>query len=196
MAEFVRMQQTSNRSLFWRSTLVNIFSRMSAAVFLCISCAVALPGAARAQDVPEQLRPPDGAKLLLEVHAKGDQIYTCKADGANFAWTLKAPDAELTDKDGKAFGRHFAGPSWEATDSSRVTGKAAASVPSPDPTSIPWLLVKVVDHSGDGVLSHASWIQRVNTKGGKAPASGCTSATADTEVRVAYAADYRFFVPN
>jgi Protein of unknown function (DUF3455) len=146
-----------------------------------------------AQQVPPQLQPQPNSQLLLQVHAKGDQIYTCKGDGAQFTWTLKAPDAELFDKDGKSFGRHFAGPSWEAKDGSRVMGKAAANAPAPDPDSIPWLLVNVIGHEGSGVLSTATTIQRLNTKGGKAPASGCDAAHANQEVRVPYSADYLFF---
>jgi Protein of unknown function (DUF3455) len=69
-------------------------------------------------------------------------------------------------------------------------------VPSPDADSIPWLLVNVVSHEGSGVLSRASSIQRLNTKGGKAPASGCDSATAGKEVRVPYSADYLFYAPK
>src|SRR6202030_4623412 len=92
-----------------------------------------------AQEVPQQLRPPANEQLLLRVHAKGDQIYICKSEAAQSSWTLKAPDAQLFDQDGKPFGKHFAGPSWEANDGSRVTGKAVASVPSPDADSIPWL---------------------------------------------------------
>src|SRR5712692_931592 len=94
-----------------------------------------------AQQVPEQIRPPADVQLLLQVHAKGDQVYTCKSDAAQFTWTLRAPDAQLFDKDGKPFGKHFAGPSWEANDGSRVTGKAVANALSPDADSIPWLLV-------------------------------------------------------
>jgi Protein of unknown function (DUF3455) len=147
--------------------------------------------------VPQQLQVPDTEQVLLRVHAKGDQIYTCKGDAAQFAWTLKAPDAQLFDKDGKPFGKHFAGPSWEATDGSRVTGKAAANVPSPDPDSIPWLLVTIVGHSGsDGVLSRATTIQRLNTKGGKAPAAGCDAAHSGQELRVPYSADYVFHAPK
>lgn len=81
---------------------------------------------------------------------------------------LKAPEALLNDENGKPFGKHFAGPSWEANDGSRVTGKAAASVPSPDSEAIPWLLVSVVRRSGEGVLARVTSIQHVNTKGGKA----------------------------
>jgi hypothetical protein len=152
--------------------------------------------AARAQQVPAQIQAPANEQLLLQVHAKGDQVYTCKEGVTQFAWTLKAPDAQLFDKDGKPFGKHFAGPSWEASDGSRVTGKAVANAPSPDADSIPWLLVNIVGHDGSGVLSRATTIQRINTKGGKAPASGCDSAHAGQEVRVPYSADYLFYAPK
>jgi Protein of unknown function (DUF3455) len=149
-----------------------------------------------AQQVPQQLQSPTGEQLLLQVHAKGDQVYACKGDAPQFAWTLKAPDAQLFDKDGKPFGKHFAGPSWEAQDGSRVTGKAVANAPSPDPDSIPWLLVNIVGHEGSGVLSRATTIQRLNTKGGKAPATGCDASHAGQEVRVPYSADYLFYAPK
>ncbi len=149
-----------------------------------------------AQEIPRAIQAPDNEGLYLQVHATGDQIYTCKGDAAQFAWTLKAPDAQLFDKDGKPFGKHFAGPSWEANDGSRVTGKAAANVPSPSADSIPWLRVNVVGHEGNGVLSRATTIQRLNTKGGKAPAAGCDAAHANQEIRVPYAADYLFYEPK
>jgi hypothetical protein len=151
---------------------------------------------ARAQQVPAQIQAPANEQLLLQVHAKGDQIYTCKEGVTEFAWTLKAPDAQLFDKDGKSFGKHFAGPSWEASDGSRVVGKAVANAPSPDADSIPWLLVNIISHNGRGVLWSATTVQRINTKGGKAPASGCDSTHAGTEVRVPYSADYLFYAPK
>jgi hypothetical protein len=149
-----------------------------------------------AQRVPQQLQPPANEQLLLQVHAKGDQVYTCKADVEHYAWILKAPDAQLFDKDGKPFGRHFAGPSWEASDGSRVSGQAVANAPSPDANSIPWLLVKIVSNDGNGVLSRATSIQRLNTKGGKAPSSGCDESHAGQELRVPYSADYLFYAPK
>jgi Protein of unknown function (DUF3455) len=152
--------------------------------------------AAGAQQVPAALQVPANEQLVVQVRAKGDQIYSCKMDGSKVGWTLKAPEATLFDNDGKAFGKHFAGPSWEASDGSRVVGKAAANAPSPDAESIPWLLVKVVGHAGDGVLTQVTSIQRINTKGGKAPASGCDAAHAGQEVRVPYSADYLFFAPK
>jgi hypothetical protein len=149
-----------------------------------------------AQQVPKELQPPASERLLLRVHGKGDQIYTCKGDGAQFAWVLKAPEAQLTDQNGKAFGKHFAGPSWEANDGSRITGKAAANAPSPDADSIPWLLITVVSHSGEGVLARVTSVQRVNTKGGKASASGCDASHDGQEERKPYSAEYLFFAPK
>ncbi len=146
-----------------------------------------------AQNVPPQLQPPTGEQLYLTVHAKGDQVYACKEGVTQFDWVLKAPDAQLFDKDGKPFGKHFAGPSWEANDGSRVTGRADANAPSPDPNSVPWLLVHVVGHEGNGILSRATSIQRINTKGGKPPTSGCDSSHTGQEVRAPYSADYVFY---
>ena len=171
-------------------------SRRFASAALLAAAAAALSCSVAAQEVPQQLQPPSNEQLLLRVHAKGDQVYTCKAaDGAQFTWTLKAPDAQL-DKDCKPFGKHFAGPSWEANEGSRVNGKAIANAPSPDPDSIPWLLINVVSHDGSGMLSRATTIQRINTKGGKAPASGCDATHAGQEVRVPYSADYLFYAPK
>lgn len=156
-----------------------------------------LSHSASAQQVPKELEPPPNELRVLQVHAKGDQIYTCKADGGQFSWALKAPEAQLFDKSGKPFGKHFEGPSWEANDGSRVTGKAVANAPSPDAGSIPWLLVTVVSHAGEGVLSPVTSIQRINTAGGKSPAArGCDAAHAGQEARAAYSADYVFFTPK
>jgi FtsP/CotA-like multicopper oxidase with cupredoxin domain len=149
-----------------------------------------------AGQAPAELQPPANEHELFRVHAQGDQIYACTSSGGQFSWTLKAPDAQLYDKNGEPFGRHFAGPSWSANDGSQVTGKAAASVPSPDANSIPWLFVKAVSHSGDGVLARVTSIQRLQTKGGKAPSTGCDAAQGGQDLRVPYSADYVFFVPK
>ena len=167
-----------------------------ASAMLVVALSVILPFSAAAQQIPPQLQPPGDEQLFLQVHAKGDQVYICKEDVAQYNWVLKAPDARLFDKDGKPFGKHFAGPSWEANDGSRVSGQVAAIVPSPDPNSIPWLLVKVVSHEGTGVLARANFIQRLNTEGGKAPSSGCDEAHAGQELRVRYSADYLFYAPK
>jgi len=145
------------------------------------------------QDVPAQLKTPEGQRLAAEAHAKGFQVYTCKDDGKGYTWTLKGPEAELFDKAGKKVGRHFAGPTWEWSDKSQVTGKMMTSSPSPDADSIAWLLLMATGHSGEGVLANVTNIQRLHTKGGKAPATGCDAAHAGQETRAAYEADYFFY---
>ena len=168
------------------------------ALLLAATCAASLSLVARQgdQQIPPELHAGVDEKLFLRLHATGDQIYACKSQSAQFAWTLKAPDAQLFDQKGQPFGKHFSGPSWQANDGSRVTGKAAASVASPDAESIPWLLIKVISHDGQGALSRATTIQRLNTKGGKAPADGCDADHVNQEVRVNYSADYLFYAPK
>ncbi len=148
------------------------------------------------QEIPAPLQPPVNEKLILQLHGKGDQIYTCKSQSGLFNWTLKAPDAQLFDIKEQPFGKHFAGPSWQSNDGTRVTGKLAATVDSPDAESIPWLLIKVASHTGSGVLARATTIQRLHTEGGKAPSEGCDSDHVDQEVRVPYSADYLFYAPK
>jgi hypothetical protein len=149
-----------------------------------------------APDVPDAIQAPTGEEVVLLAHATGSQIYSCQAaaDG-KFSWTLKAPDAELHDRKDKVIGQHSAGPSWKLKDGSEVTGKAAARVDSLDSESIPWLLVKVVSHSGNGLLTNVTTIQRVRTHGGQAPAEGCDAAHHDAETKSSYSADYYFYAP-
>jgi hypothetical protein len=147
-------------------------------------------------DVPDAIQAPVGEEVVLYAHATGSQIYTCQAaaDG-KFLWTLKAPEAELHDRKDKVIGQHSAGPSWKLKDGSEVTGKAAARVDALDPGSVPWLLVKVVGHTGNGLLTSVTTIQRVRTHGGQPPAEGCDAAHRDAETKSSYSADYYFYAP-
>ena len=147
--------------------------------------------------VPDAIQAPSGEAVVLLAHAAGSQIYTCQngTDG-KFAWTLKAPDAELRDESGNLLGTHFAGPTWKLKDGSEVTGKATAHVDSDDPGSIAWLLVNVTGHSGSGMLAAVTTIQRVHTHGGKAPAQGCDESHRNAETKSGYTADYYFYAPK
>jgi hypothetical protein len=147
-------------------------------------------------DVPDSIQAPVGEEVVLYAHATGSQIYTCQASAdGKLNWTLKAPEAELHDRKDKVIGQHSAGPSWKLKDGSEVTGKAAAKVDALDPESIPWLLVKVVSHSGTGQLSNVTTIQRVHTHGGQPPGEGCDAAHRDAETKSSYTADYYFYAP-
>jgi hypothetical protein len=143
--------------------------------------------------VPKALLPPQGQVLILHLEGKGKQIYTCQSAGGVYAWKLKAPDAKLFRQNGELAGRHFAGPAWEASDGSRITGKLVASVPSPDSNSIPWLLLSVTSHDGAGIMSKVQSVQRLETKGGIAPATGCSASNENHETPVPYEAAYYFY---
>ena len=152
---------------------------------------------ANSPDVPDKIKAPAGEQVVLKAQAAGSQIYVCQqgADG-KFGWSLKAPEAELRDEHGQVIGHHFAGPSWKHRDGSQVTGKAVARVDSPDAASIPWLLLTVTGHSGNGVLSGVTSIQRIHTKGGQPPAAAdCDASKQNAEVKINYTADYYFLAP-
>jgi hypothetical protein len=154
------------------------------------------PRVAEAKDTPESLKPPGNQVLLLTVHGVGVQIYGCQAnkgDSAQFAWTLKSPEAQLHDDSGKTQGKHYAGPTWEANDGSTVVGEVVAHDDGTDAAAIPWLLLRAKSTSGHGLFSAVQSIQRLHTTGGKAPSSGCDPSHAGTETRVAYSADYYFY---
>lgn len=150
-----------------------------------------------APDVPEKIKAPANEQVVLVAQASGSQIYTCQqgTDG-KYGWALKAPEAELHDKKGVVIGHHYAGPTWKHNDGSEITGKVAAKVDAPDPDSIPWLLLTVTGHSGEGVLSHVTSIQRIHTHGGQPPpATGCTASKQGEEAKSSYTADYYFYAP-
>ena len=128
-----------------------------------------------------------------EAFGKGVQIYACKATGADYAWTLKAPAASLSDAKGRLIGRHFAGPSWQASDGSMVVGEPLNVSPSPNAGAIAWIVLHAKSHAGAGVMSNVDYVVRTRTEGGVAPAGGCDAAHANTEIRIPYSAIYLFF---
>jgi hypothetical protein len=152
-------------------------------------------GGSKPPKVPEAIRVPAGHKVVLDVTGKGVQIYDCKpsaADPAVNAWTLREPAAVLYGHRGRPVGIHFRGPTFESFDGSSVVGQVppVASV-TPDDAAIPWLLLAAAATQGDGVLAGVEFIQRLETRGGVAPAGACDPAE-DATVAVPYRARYVF----
>jgi hypothetical protein len=175
--------------------------------------------------VPAALNPPPGTTLAAGMAASGVQVYVCTTPAAAGAptWVLKAPHAVLSE--GKeTTATHFSGPAplppvaakapvaastpaasaaaapatapkWEALDGSRLTGARVASAPSPDGKSIPWLLLRSTSSTGPGLFGDVTWVQRLDTVGGAAPATGCDAGHLQAEVMVPYRADYFFYHP-
>ena len=156
------------------------------------ACAISPPEAL--PPVPAALRAPAGQVSYIEVRASGEQIYRCRLEAdASFKWILEEPQAALVDRSGAPFGKHYAGPTWEAEDGSTVVGEVKARDPGPDASAIPWLLLKAKSHAGIGTFTPVQWIQRVATIGGMAPVDGCSAASLNRMARVPYTATYFFF---
>jgi hypothetical protein len=169
---------------------------MAASTLLTTMVAAHAVAATGAEEIPDGLRPPEGQVLALAARAAGVQIYECKAakeDPSQFSWTLKAPEAELKDLSGKPVGKHYAGPTWEALDGSKVMGEVVAKRDAPEASAIPWLLLRAKSTSGSGIFSAIASIQRLQTSGGSPPANGCDSSQSGKESRVPYSAVYRFY---
>ena len=170
---------------------------LAAAVWaVCASLAHATPKADRAPEVPPNLSVPAGNEPIFHARATGVHIYVCNpgaTDPAQFAWSFKAPEAKLLDARGKVVGSHYAGPTWESTSGSKVVGTMLQNAPAPDAAAIPWLLLQAKSTTGPGVFERVTFVQRVRTGGGKAPATGCDAGAAGREVRVPYTAEYFFY---
>ncbi len=169
--------------------------------FMTVICQVSivaiLAGCATMSGAPEPLKVPATQVLSLETQGIGVQIYECKAskdDPMRFEWVFKAPEAELFDSAGKRIGRHYAGPTWEGDDGSKVVGEVKARDDGRAPNSIPWLLLTAKSNSGNGVFGETQSIQRLYTIGGKAPAEGCNQAQVGKETRAPYTAKYYFYI--
>ncbi len=185
---------------------------------LAVAFMVSLQQPTRAADeapppVPANIQVPAGNKLFLVGHATGTQNYVCQPVGAGFKFVLFTPQATLF-SDGKQATTHFFSPNpaeggtiraaWQhSRDTSTVWGEVKPGNSSSDPAyvapgAIPWLLVtKAGTQAGpDGgdMLTATTFIQRLNTSGGVAPSTGCSSSTdVGNKAFVPYTADYFFW---
>lgn len=133
---------------------------------------------------------PDGHVQAFRLFAEGVQIYTWT--GTN--WSLPAPEAELYDLNHNHAGKHYkgsGGPTWEGTDGSKVVGRVEMKADAYKSNSIPHLRLIAVSSSKTGAFSHITYIQRVDTLGGIAPAA--PGKTLGQEERVRYTAEYVFY---
>ncbi|NEC87699.1 DUF3455 domain-containing protein [Streptomyces sp. SID12501] len=167
-------------------TAVAAGTLLSATVGQAATVQSARPGV----DAPAALKVPDGNKLTGVFSAEGVQTYTC-TDGA---WKLLEPAATLwakNDRSHRTVALHSRGPVWVSTvDGSAVNAAAIAN--SPKTGTIPELLLQSTATRGTGVFAGVSYIQRLNTHGGVAPATACSGTD---QVSVPYSATYTFYKP-
>ena len=162
--------------------------------------------------VPASIRVPDGNVAFLLGRGVGTQNYECQpADPlGRVAWTLFTPQATLFNDLDEQLITHFFSPNpveggivrvtWEdSRDSSRVWAKLSAAIADPTASgAVAWLLLEKVGTqvgpTGGDALSNVTFIQRLNTFGGSAPATGCDQLPdVGHKAFVPYTADYFFF---
>jgi uncharacterized protein (TIGR03000 family) len=147
----------------------------------------------------DKLQPPAGHVELFRVRAEGWQVYEAKAkpgDSARPEWVLKEPRADLFDDRGNKVGKHFrdaklGGPAFEAPDGSKVVVALPPVASTPQPDAIPWLLLQAKAAEGGGKLGRVTYVQRVNTWAGRAPAEAPDAAAGEKAMK--YEATYVFY---
>jgi hypothetical protein len=134
------------------------------------------------------IQAPQGNKLAFRAYAVGVQVY--RWNGVR--WDFVAPIAKLfADPNYNGLvGSHFAGPTWMSNSGSTVIA-ARVDGCSPEATAIPWLLLKATTSDCPGVFSKTTFIQRLNTSGGREP--DVPAATIGYEIKVPYTAEYYFY---
>jgi hypothetical protein len=156
-----------------------------------------MPSMMYSQDsLPDTMKVPAGHKVAMETVGVGEITYECRADkdmAGKYAWTFAGPDAKLLDRSGKQVGKYFGPPAtWEAMDGSKITGKQLAVSPG-GAGNIPLQFVQANPAMGMGAMTGVTYIQRVKTMGGVAPASTCGMANMGEKQIVKYQADYIFW---
>jgi hypothetical protein len=167
-------------------------TRLRAVLGLALTIASVMVSSAadnRAPEVPPTIKVDDGHVVHFRGFAIGVQIYTW--DGTS--WGNAVPRATLFDDDGNIVIEHTGGPTWTSNSKSVVVGALPPKSAIVNDDAIPWLLLaadKERTH-GPGILANTTFIHRVNTAGGKAPAENGT--TIGQVAQVPYIADYFFY---
>jgi Protein of unknown function (DUF3455) len=200
LATVVVLRQSKGAHMERKCRLVQFVVASAGVLALCglfVAAASARPAPQTAPGDPLDPRTyaPD-SRLFLVVHAVGVQKYTCQANGT---WLFTDPEATLYKTTGvpKPIGSHFLNfatgrPVWRLKDGSSVEAARTETVPG-GAGNIPWLLLQaaVTTAGPDGDrLAGTTWVQRLNTSGGVAPAGTCTPGD---RTAVPYSADYFFW---
>ena len=184
------------------SVLVTIVCLVSATLFFSscgqedfVGASAPITTRSTPPDVPEILEVGEGFEVSYHTYAEGVQVYvvTETAPGV-YQWILKEPIATLYSDAGYngIVGTHYVGPTWESNSGSKVVATRLESV-TVDPNSIAWLKLGAVSTQGPGIFYQTTHIQRVNTVGGKAPATGANASTVGQTIQIPYTAEYYYY---
>ncbi|MDO9359885.1 MAG: DUF3455 domain-containing protein [Polaromonas sp.] len=148
--------------------------------------------------LPASVQVPAGNRVAWETVGVGDITYQCSAKkdmAGQYEWVFVGPDAKLNDRGGNQVGKYYGPPAtWEAMDGSKLTATQVAVAPnSMMAGSIPLQLVKANPAMGTGMMQGVTYIQRVDTRAGVAPATPCAAGNLNAKQVVKYQADYIFY---
>lgn len=194
---------------------------IACATLLAVAFTVSVAQPARADEVaitpppvPANIQVPAGNTAFLVGHGVGTQNYICLPSGTGFKFVLFTPQATLFNHAEKEAITHYFSPNpveggtiratWQhSRDASTVWAKVALRDSSSDPSfvapgAVAWLRLTVVGTeegpTGGDTLTRTTFIQRLNTSGGLAPSTGCSSqAEVGRQAFVPYTADYFFY---
>ena len=152
-----------------------------------------------AQDsLPASVQVPTGHQVAFETAAAGEVTYECRAKknmASEFEWVFVSPKAELKSRTGEKLGTYYGPPAtWDFNDGAKVSG-AQQSVAPNGIGNLPLQLVKAQPAVGNGMAQGVSYVQRVATWGGVAPAMPCNASNMGSQQVVTYSADYIFWKP-
>jgi hypothetical protein len=148
---------------------------------------------------------PKDSKVLWHVYGKGVQVYVCApmaGDSSRFVWTLLEAKAALYSSNAYDLkvGEHFFNsehhPVWKTVGGDQVVGNKLRQMDAPVAGAVPWLLLQVIVAPDSGPLRGTTFVQRINTSGGKAPAGGADGAHKGQRIEVEYTAEYVFYNGN
>jgi hypothetical protein len=167
-------------------------SLLAAAALACALPAAAIP---EPGGISPGLRAPANEEPAFMLSGNGVYVYECRQSFANpnvYEWNFVVPDATLYDGS-RTVARHQTVGLFEATsDRSTLSGIVSASQAA-GVANLPWVSMRAQPLSAEGLFAGVTTVQRVNTRGGAAPTSGCGPTTLGGEARVAYQADYYFY---
>ena len=196
--------------------VINTLLRIAGVTALGAAVTLSLPQPVHAQtvtppSVPPGLEVPAPNQAFRVGHAAGTQNYVCQPSDhlGRVNWVLFTPEASLFDDQSAQIITHFNSPNpdeggvsvratWQdSRDTSSIWARGIAFA-MVDSDAIAWVKLEVVGKrlgpTGGNALSGATFVQRVNTKGGLAPATGCeVLSDVGHKAFVPYTADYFFY---
>ena len=199
----------------------------AAFILACVGMIARVSAQIKLPTTPAAITAPAGNSAFLMGRAAGTQGYICLPTTTGVSWTVNSsrPEATLFGQDVQII-THFlspdtnpnefapsplpvGSPTWQSSlDSSAVWAKAltpsvaaGSDASCPNAGAIPCLLLQAIGSkegpTGGKLMAQITFIQRLNTSGGSAPAAGCSAAGDVGKLTlVPYTADYYFFRNN